>query len=126
MPLGNNRLNTVAMADNRIALYIAQKGKCPISGREILYNHHLHHKRLWSVTHDDSYKNLILVHEDIHKLIHATKQETISHYMTRLKLDMEHLEKMNKLRTLVGNPTIKTITQNGKLSNINPKLEITK
>lgn len=55
-PLGTNRMNTVAMYDNRIALYIAQKGKCPISGQEILYNHNLHHKRLWAETHDDSYK----------------------------------------------------------------------
>lgn len=113
-PLGTNRMNTVAMSDNRIALYIAQKGKCPISGREILYNHHLHHRKLWSEKHDDSYKNLILIHEDVHKLIHATVQETINHYMARLNLDKTHLDKLNKLRTLVGNPTLNQITLNGK------------
>ena len=113
-PLGTNRMNTVAMSDNRIALYIAQKGKCPISGQEVLYNHHLHHKKLWSETHDDSYKNLILIYEDVHKLIHATVQETISHYLAKLNLDQKHLDKLNKLRTLVGNPTINPITQNGK------------
>jgi len=113
-PLGTNRMNTVAMYDNRIALYIAQKGKCPISGQEILYNHHLHHKRLWAETHDDSYKNLILIHEEVHKLIHATIQETINYYMARLELEQAYLDKLNELRTLVGNPTLNPITQNEK------------
>jgi group II intron reverse transcriptase/maturase len=112
-PLENNHMNTVQMLDNRIALYIAQKGKCPISGQELLGNHHLHHKKLWSETHDDSYKNLILISKEVHRLIHATKTDTVEHYFSLLNLDKVHLEKLNKLRQLVGNPTLKAKTRNG-------------
>lgn len=108
-PLRDNRMKTVAMSDNRIALYIAQKGKCPVSGHELLYNQHLHHKKLWSVSHDDSYRNLILITTEVHKLIHATVQETIDKYLAIPKLDMVHL---NKLRKLAGNPALKSTTQN--------------
>lgn len=112
-PLEDNRTNTVQMLDNRIALYIAQKGKCPISGQELLGNHHLHHKKLWSETHDDSYKNLVLVSKEVHRLIHATKSNTVERYLSTVNLDKSHLDKLNKLRQLVGNPTLKLKTQNG-------------
>lgn len=113
LPIGKTRMDTVQLNDHRIALYIAQKGKCPISGEELLFDHHLHHKKLWSETHDDSYKNLILVTKEVHRLIHATVEETIEKYLNVLLLDAEHLKKLNKLRKLVGNPTINPITQNG-------------
>lgn len=112
-PLRDNRMTTVAMSDNRIALYIAQKGRCPISGQELVYNQHLHHKQLWSVSHDDSYKNLILITIEVHKLIHATVQETIGKYLAILKLDTVQMEKLNQLRKLAGNPALKPTTQNG-------------
>ncbi|GAB2023270.1 hypothetical protein RyT2_23450 [Pseudolactococcus yaeyamensis] len=113
MPLGTGQRATVELYDNRIALYVAQKGKCPISGQEIIGNMHVHHKKLWSETHDDSYGNLTLITEEVHKLIHATKVETIEKYLKPLDLDQAHIEKLNKLRKLVGNPTLKSITQNG-------------
>ena len=112
-PLRDNRMTTVAMSDNRIALYIAQKGKCPISQQELLYNQHLHHKKPWSESHDDSYKNLVLITTEVHKLIHATVQETIDKYLAIFKLDTAHMEKLNQLRKLAGNPAIKPTTQNG-------------
>jgi 5-methylcytosine-specific restriction endonuclease McrA len=51
----------------------------------------------------DEYKNLRYVSEPIHKLIHATRPETIEFYKSMLKLDRTSLKKLNKLRSLVGN-----------------------
>ncbi|TPR55320.1 hypothetical protein FJU10_17520 [Enterococcus sp. OL5] len=67
---------------------------------------HCHHKSLWSETHDDSYKNLVLILSNVHKLIHATKLETIAEYLLRLRLDKEQIAKVNKLRLAVGNTEI--------------------
>ena len=54
----------------------------------------------------DEYKNLIIVSYEIHKLIHATNQETIEKYLKQVKLDNKALEKLNKLRKNVGNDVI--------------------
>lgn len=45
-----------------------------------------------------AYQNLILVKADIHKLIHATKQDTIAYYMERINPDPKQLDKVNRLR----------------------------
>ena len=65
-----------------------------------------HHKLPKSQGGTDTYKNLIWVNEDIHKLIHATKEETINKYLHKLKLNEKSLEKLNSLREQVGNLTI--------------------
>lgn len=53
------------------------------------------------------YYNLIYVTTDIHKLIHATTEETIQKYLLKLKLTIEQMIKINKLRKLVGNCELK-------------------
>ena len=50
----------------------------------------------------DSYDNLILVRDDIHKLIHANTEETIEKYKTICDLNMEQMKKINNLRKLAG------------------------
>lgn len=67
---------------------------------------HCHHKKLWSKTHDDSYQNLILIKSDVHRLIHATKQETIDKFLRTLNLNEKQLLKLNKLRKLAENEEI--------------------
>ena len=44
--------------------------------------------------------------KDVHKLIHATQEETINKYLHKLKLNDKSLEKLNKLRLQVGNSVI--------------------
>ena len=63
----------------------------------------LHHKIMKSAGGDDSYQNLVWISKDIHKLIHATKEDTILNYMNKVKLDNKQLY---KLRVLVGNNKI--------------------
>mgnify|MGYP002624312082 CR=1 FL=1 len=74
--------SSVEYADNRIALYSAQKGKCAVTRAELkIGDIHCHHVKPRSKGGTDSYDNLILITEAAHKLIHATKPETIQKYM---------------------------------------------
>ncbi|MBJ8053675.1 group II intron reverse transcriptase/maturase [Bacillus cereus] len=109
-----NERTTVEYNDNRISLYVAQKGLCGVTGERLLpWEIHCHHKQLWSETKDDSYKNLIIIQPSIHRLIHATKEETINQILNELKLNEEQLDKLNKLRKLVKNEgiCIETLTE---------------
>ena len=91
---------TTEFMDNRISLFSAQYGKCAITGKEFetISEIHCHHKKPRQFGGDDKYSNLILVLEDVHRLIHATKNETIEGYLRILNLNPEQLEKLNKLR----------------------------
>lgn len=93
---------SVEYADNRISLFSAQWGKCAVMGTpfESLEDIHCHHKELRSKGGSDAYENLVLVHEPVHRLIHAQKVETIQYYKNLLKLNAEQLAKLNKLRKL--------------------------
>ncbi|MCU4946782.1 MULTISPECIES: group II intron reverse transcriptase/maturase [Bacillus cereus group] len=98
---------TVEYNDNRISLFVAQNGKCAITSEElILSDMQCHHKTLWKYTQDDSYKNLILICSDVHRLIHATTPDVISGLMEKLKLNEEQLIKLNKLRKQAKNETL--------------------
>lgn len=95
-------------ADNRISLFSAQWGKCAVTGREfqVASDVHCHHKLPRSNGGNDKYGNLILVLPPVHRLIHATDQQTVAAYLNLLHLDREQLAKLNKLRDLVGNNPI--------------------
>ena len=93
--------------DNRISLYVAQQGKCAVTKEQLsLEDIHCHHKLPKSLGGGDDYANLIILHERIHRLIHATQEETISAIMQTVQLDKRQLDKLNKLRKSVGNEAI--------------------
>lgn len=90
--------------DNRISLYAGQQGICFVTNRILqIGDMETHHKKPKCMGGTDEYSNLCLVKYDIHKLIHATKMDTIQKYLLKLKLSETELQKLNKLRTLVGN-----------------------
>ncbi len=93
---------SIEYADNRISLYLAQKGKCAVTGEEFTSKDeiHCHHKLPKSKGGTDDYQNLILVTETVHKLIHAKNAEIIQKYLQACKPDMK---KLNVLRKQVGN-----------------------
>ena len=97
-----NRYMEIEYADNRISLYLAQKGKCTVTGEKFTSTEeiHCHHKIPKSHGGTDEYKNLILVTAMVHKLIHATNAETIQKYLKICKPDMK---KLNVLRQQIGN-----------------------
>lgn len=92
---------TAAYNDNRISLYCAQYGKCAVIGRKLeIKEIHCHHKLPKYLGGTDEYKNLVIISEDVHRLIHATSPETIRKYLEKLKLDPKQLKKLEKLRSL--------------------------
>ena len=94
---------TVEYNDNRISLYVAQQGKCAITKKQLsLEEIHCHHKKPKSLGGGDNYANLIILHERIHRLIHATQKGTISAIMQTVQLNKQQLDKLNKLRKLAG------------------------
>lgn len=94
--------------DNRLSLFSAQRGKCAITGYEFLAIEevHCHHKTPRENGGKDNYQNLILVLPDVHKLIHAKREQTILKYLKILDLNNEQLEKVNKLRIKAELPMI--------------------
>ena len=94
---------SAAYNDNRISLYCAQFGKCAITGEKLeIGDIHCHHKLTKHLGGSDEYKNLIIVSESVHRLIHATNPETIRKYLQKLNLDAKQLRKLNKLRSLAN------------------------
>lgn len=106
--IGNPVKNrSIEYNDNRISKYIAQQGKCAITGNELeLFNMELHHIIPTHLGGIDSYNNLSFVSTNIHKLIHATTVETIDKYLQKLKLSETEISKVNKLRAKAGNEMI--------------------
>ena len=54
----------------------------------------------------DEYNNLVIVHKDVHKLIHSTNEVLINELKSKLKLNAEMLRKLNRYRKKVGNAEI--------------------
>jgi group II intron reverse transcriptase/maturase len=95
--------------DNRISLYAAQYGKCAVTGKHLSKDEiHCHHKTPKYYGGDDRYENLVIVHRDVHSLIHAKTQEAIDKYMCLAQPNVEQLKKLNKLRLLARLPEIET------------------
>lgn len=93
--------------DNRLSLYAAQAGKCAILKEPLELNEiHCHHKTPLSLGGGDEYANLIILHERVHRMIHATNMETISALMQELQLNPAQLKKLNQLRKLAGSEAI--------------------
>lgn len=90
--------------DNRISLYVAQRGKCAICKEPLLMgNMEVHHLIPKSSGGKDNYANLTLVTREVHKLIHATNPDIIQNYLEKLKHCKLDMTKLNKLRALAGN-----------------------
>jgi hypothetical protein len=97
----------VEYLDNRISLYAAQYGKCAVTGQHLTKDEiHCHHKTPRCYGGDDRYENLVIVHHDVHALIHAKTQEAIKKYMCLVNPTTAQLKKLNKLRLLARLPEI--------------------
>lgn len=93
--------------DNRISHYSGQLGKCAITGKRMtLEEIHCHHKLPVTLGGDDSYANLTLICAEVHRLIHATRQETIMTLLKALQLTDYQIGRVNNLRKLCELPPI--------------------
>ena len=98
-------MGSVEFMDNRLSLWCAQYGKCAITGRVLMVDEiHCHQKipKEPPFYGTDRYENLIIVHVDVHRLIHATAPETIAKYLAMLNLTKRQLNKVNSLRKSAG------------------------
>lgn len=94
---------SVEYNDNRVSLYVGQRGKCAITSRELEIGlMHCHHKIPRKLGGKDEYGNLVFICDEVHKLIHATNPDTISKYLSNLKLNDKQISKVNQLRSLAG------------------------
>lgn len=98
---------TVEFINNRISHYIADDGKCYVTGRILTPSElHCHHKTPKKLGGGDEYRNLCLVHKTIHKLIHGTTHELITQWLAEMRISDDQLIKLNHLRQLAGNDLI--------------------
>jgi group II intron reverse transcriptase/maturase len=100
-------IRTIEYTDNRISRFSAQKGKCEVLKIELeIEEIHCHH--IVPIKHNgtDKYSNLIIVHKDIHTLIHLKDKEKISKLANHLDLTESQIEKINTLRNKVGNSVL--------------------
>lgn len=93
--------------DNRISMYVAQHGCCAITKEKLhLDEIHCHHKMPKSQGGGDEYANLVILHERVHRLIHATSIDTITKIVKTQQLIPAQQKKLNKLRKQAGNEAI--------------------
>ncbi len=107
--LMNNPCGTESIEynDNRISMYVAQAGKCAVSGVFLEAKQvDCHHKTPKCYGGDDSYQNLIIVSDKIHILIHSSNERTIKKYLGMLKLNKRQMSKLNKLRAQAQMPAL--------------------
>lgn len=98
---------SVEYNDNRLSRFVAQKGKCAVTGIVLeIGEMECHHKQPRSLGGSDEYKNLIFISKSVHKLVHATRQETISKLLKRLNLDESSMKSINELRVQAENVKI--------------------
>jgi group II intron reverse transcriptase/maturase len=99
-----NAYESIEMNDVRISKYISQNGYCRITNLPLfLGDMDLHHIKRRTDGGSDNYRNLILVTKNVHKLIHATIDDTIKEYKDKLNLNNEELKILNEFRMKAGN-----------------------
>ena len=105
----NNPLKkeSIQKNDNRISLFVAQKGLCHVS-KENLDMTDMEIRNIVPKDNGgtDKYHNLVLVNKEISSLIDETEELKINEYKESIVLDRKALNKINKLRKLVGNSMI--------------------
>lgn len=103
-PLKNESLQK---NDNRISLFVAQKGLCHVTKKTLNISTMIIRNRLPKDNGGaDKYQNLVLVSKEISNLIDEKNMIEASKCNKKIKLDSKALKKVNTLRKLVGNPMI--------------------
>lgn len=98
---------SIEFMDNRLSLWAAQYGKCAVTGKVLWIDEiHCHHKIPLADGGTDKYQNLVIVHQSIHNLIHATQPEAIQAYLNLINPTKTMLNKINKFRLMAGNTAI--------------------
>ncbi|MEK5389567.1 group II intron reverse transcriptase/maturase [Margalitia sp. FSL K6-0131] len=93
--------------DNKISKYVAQYGKCYVTGEVIgidrIYCHNVKPRRMGGT---DKYSNLVIIDSKVHKLIYMKNPDRIREVLRTLNLNTKQFNKLNRLRTESGNEPI--------------------
>ena len=91
---------SVEYMDNRISRYSMKQGKCEITGVYLFASDvHCHHYTPVHLGGNNNFNNLRVLHKDVHKLIHATRKETIDLLMTQLGITENMVKTINQYRS---------------------------
>lgn len=92
----------------RLSKYVAQKGYCGITGERLTPHQALcHHIKSTAQGGTDEYDNLIIINRKYHMLIHNSDPLRNKEYQKILsKFEIKAMNKLNRLRTEVGNPKL--------------------
>lgn len=94
---GNFGKRSIEYVDNRISRFVGQNGKCFITGIRLSTDEvHCHHKKPVKYGGNDAYDNLIIVHKEIHKLIHSPNKSKI--LQSSMDWTVKSKQKFNQLR----------------------------
>lgn len=95
---------SVEFNDCRQSLVSKQKGKDPITGEALeIDDFHTHHIVPRKDGGQDEFKNLIIISQATHRLIHATNKNIIKKRLEELHLDDNQLKKLNLYRKKANN-----------------------
>ena len=98
-----NQFESIEYMDNRISKYTSQYGKCAILKQVLEYDEiYCHHKIPKSLGGTDKYDNLIIIHKDIHRLIHTVGKPIINYYLEKYSLNNTQINNINILRNKAG------------------------
>jgi RNA-directed DNA polymerase len=78
-----------------------------ITGTELgLNDWHCHHKNPYHLSRDDRFSNLLVLHKNVHQLVHLKDNEKIKILLNALQLNKKQKEKVNELRKQCKNDAI--------------------
>ncbi|WP_145949594.1 group II intron reverse transcriptase/maturase [Paenibacillus sp. Y412MC10] len=98
---------SIEFNDNRISKFVAQQGKCFVTGEPLHAGdfdcHHILPRHLGG---GDNYQNLTILSRLVHKLVHLKDSDKIAESLTILNLSSTGLKRLNDLRRAAKNSLI--------------------
>ena len=114
MQLGmdNSISENIEFCDNMLARFVAVKGKCEVSRKQLLFEDVVCHRLIPKEQGGtDEYRNLRIIHKDVAQLIYSTDVNTIHDLLEKTGCkESTKLTKLNKWRNNVGREPINLIT----------------
>ncbi len=98
---------TVEYMDNRISRFSMKMGKCELTGWNLTASEvHCHHYRPKHLGGTDEFRNLRILHKDIHRLVHRIDTEIITSEIRKFGFTSSMIKKLNQYRMECGLETV--------------------
>lgn len=95
-----NERDTVELYESKMSRILSQKGKCYITGKPLKYGElATHHITPVASRGGDEYENVIIIDDEVHKIIHFSKdiEEAKIRMLENYKLDKKKLKKFEEI-----------------------------